>query len=146
MTCLRCGRTVPDQILLCPECRAPKKQLRDANSAFTPEEQLQKKVTSLEKRTWRQKRRIILLVLVCLLAVALLGHAIHTLMEQNTKLSSQNTLINSQEAAIKEAQNEKEQDDLLIETQREQLTEARNIIDIYHRYTGLNPEEIPEVP
>ena len=145
MTCLRCGRTVPDQVLLCPDCRTPKKRLRDANSALTPEERLQKQVASLEKRTSRQKRWMILLILACVLSISLLGHAAHTLLKQNDRLSSQNTLINSQEAAIKEAQSALDQANLTIETQREKLTEAQNTIAEYYRFTGLNPQEIPAI-
>ncbi len=122
MTCLRCGRTVPEQILLCPECRTPKKRLLDANSALTPEEQLQYQVSTLKKRTSRQKRRIVLLVVVCVLALTMLGFTSYTLWTQSARLASQNTLIKSQEAAIAEAQ---------------------NTIAAYYRYTGLNPQEIP---
>lgn len=137
MTCLRCGRTVSDQILLCPECRTPKKRLHDPNAALTQEEQLQKQISSLQKRIGRQKHRIIFLVLICLLTVSLLGYAIHTLLAQNARLSSQNTLIKSQEVAIQEAQNALEQANLTIDTQRDILTEAQETIAKY--YTGLNP-------
>ncbi len=139
MTCLRCGRTVPDQLLLCPDCRTPKKRQCDANSALTPEERLQKQVASLEKRTSRQKRRMLFLVLACLLSIALLGHAVHTLMKQNDRISTLNTKVNSQEAAIAKMQSELTQANLTVEAQREKLLEAENTIAEYHRSSAWNP-------
>ena len=60
MNCLRCGRTVPDQVLFCPECAQkapPRRSLRRVDTDFDPnQEESSAEVQGLRHRISRLHR------------------------------------------------------------------------------------------
>ena len=145
MNCLKCGRTVPDQILLCPECLSKKDS--PAQTKIEPlQEELQKEqIKKLRRKLRRLRQLLALFVLLALAAAAMLMGQWHLMLEQNSRIESQTSRINSLETAMQEIQSELEQANALNDTMKNALADARQTMDQYQTHTGLSPEEIAAV-
>ena len=146
MNCLRCGRTVPDQILLCQECLAEKDKPVQAKIEPLQEEVQKEQIKTLRRKNRRLRRTLALLTVLGLLAAALLMAQWYFMEQQDDRIDSQTSRINSLETALEETQSQVEQANVLNESMKDSLTTAQQTIEQYQAVTGLSPEEIATLP
>ena len=146
MNCLRCGRTVPDQILLCQECLAEKDKPVQAKIEPLQEEVQKEQIKTLRRKNRRLRRTLALLTVLSLLAAALLMAQWYFMEQQDDRIDSQTSRINSLETALEETQSQVEQANVLNESMKDSLTTAQQTIEQYQAVTGLSPEEIATLP
>lgn len=133
MNCLKCGRTVPDQTLLCPDCLKTREYVSRV-PAPTPEESREQRIAQLTRSRRRARRWLALFVVLALAASALLTAGWFYTRQLNERLSVQTSRINSLETVVAEQQSEME----AMEKQYATQTEA---IEHYKILTGLTPEQ-----
>lgn len=146
MNCLRCGRTVPDQILLCPECLAEKDKPVQAKIEPLQEEVQKEQIKTLRRKNRRLRRTLSLFVVLGLLSAALLASQWYYMEQQDDRIASQTSRINSLETAMEETRSELEQANALNESMKDSLATAQQTIEQYQAVTGLSPEEIATLP
>ena len=146
MNCLRCGRTVPDQILLCQECLAEKDKPVQAKIEPLQEEVQKEQIKTLRRKNRRLRRSLTLFVVLSLLSAALLASQWYYMEQQDGRIASQTSRINSLETAMEETQSELEQANALNESMKDSLATAQQTIEQYQSVTGLSPEEIATLP
>lgn len=141
MNCLRCGRVVPDQILLCPACLAEKDKPVQAERELLQEDVQKEQIKALRKRLRGIRRRLAIFMLLAIAASALLVAQWYYMEQQSDRIASQTTRINSLETAMQETRSELEQANALNNAMNDALSEAQQKLDIYQAITGLTPEE-----
>lgn len=146
MNCLRCGRTVPDQILLCPDCLAEKDKPVHAKIEPLQEEVQKEQIKALRKKNQRLRRRLALLVVLALAATALLAGQWYLMEQQDDRIAAQTSRINSLETAMQETKSELDQANALNDSMKDSLATAQQTIEQYQAVTGLTPEEVTTVP
>lgn len=146
MNCLRCGRTVPEQILLCPECLAEKDKPVQAKIEPLQEEVQKEQIKTLRRKNRRLRRRLALFVLLALAASVLLAGQWYLMEQQEDRIASQTSRINSLETAMEETRSELEQANALNNSMKDSLATAQQTIAQYQSVTGLTPEEITTLP
>ncbi len=147
MNCLKCGRTVPDTVLLCPECLQVKKRpTAQAKPQPMGEELWQELLEKYRRRLRRVRRWLGAFVLGAVAAALLLAGSWYYLQEQNDRLNAQTSRINSLETAMQELQKELEQANALNKTAQDALTDAQRKLDAYEAYTGLTGNEVYLLP
>lgn len=146
MNCLKCGRTVPDGILICPECLAAAKAPVRTEPEPLQEELQKQKIEKLTKCRRRLKRWLAALIVLCVLGLAVLAGAAYYMMKQHSRLTAQTSRINSLETALEEEHSNLTQAEAANDTLRQSIAEERELIEAYEAYTGLSPEEITALP
>lgn len=147
MNCLKCGRTVPEKTLLCPEClRASKAAAAPKPMELPQEEILQANLKKQSHRVRRLRRGVAILVIFGILCAAALGFTGYYAIEQHRRLSTQISRINSLETVMEEQKAELEQAAAANAALRDSLSEQEAALDAYQTYTGLTPEEILSPP
>ncbi len=143
MTCLKCGRTVPEGTLLCAECRVQRPMATAPKPAPIREEQLLPKLHRSRRRL-RRWLAVSALVILCLIGLA--AGLFHYLHEQNSRIAAQTSRINSLETAISDVQKELDQANALNDTLRGNMTNLQQALAAYETLTGLSPEEVTAAP
>ena len=133
MNCLKCGRTVPDQTLLCPDCLKAREYVVRAPEP-TPEQSREQRIVQLTRSRRRARRWLALFVVLALAASALLAFGWTYVRQLEGRLSAQTSRINSLETVVSEQKSEME----AMEKQYATQTEA---IEAYKILTGLTPEQ-----
>lgn len=140
MNCLRCGRTVPDQVLFCPECTRKDRPARRAapppEAAFaSPEQEQAEAVQRLRGKLHRLRRWVAVLVLFALACLGLLGYGIVSTASQRSQLMVQVSKANSLQAAMDDLQDDLDAANALTDS-------MKAIIARYQEMTGLSPDEL----
>ncbi len=146
MTCLKCGRTVPTNIFLCPECLAMPKKSAPPEPEPLQEELQEEKIQKLSHRKRRLQRWLAVFLVLSLAATTLLAATVYDLHRQYNRVSAQTSKINSLETAMEELKSELEQTNALSDTMRKTITENQKILNAYRAYTGLSPDKMTTVP
>lgn len=146
MNCLKCGRTVPDQILLCPECLSGNDTLAKAKIEPLQEEVQKAQIVKLRRNLRRVRRFLALFVVLALAATVMLTGQWYLMQQQSSRIETQTSRINSLETAMQELQSELEQANALNDTMNSALAEAQQALDAYEAYTGLSPDMMDFVP
>ena len=142
MNCLKCGRTVPEGILLCTECLSVKKAPVPAEPEPLQEELQKQKIEKLTRSRRKLRRWVAALVVLCILGLAVLGAAAYYFNRQNTRITAQTSRINSLETVVGELKGELEQANTTIDALRDSIASEQELIGIYETFTGLTPDEI----
>ena len=138
MNCLRCGRTVPEQVLFCPECTRHNQQapVKASPVSFVNEEEKAREAAKKLRRSNRRLRRwVAVMTLVAILCVGVLGYGIVTTAAWRDQLASQITRANSLQMAMDDLQNDLTAANTLIDS-------MKDVISRYQAITGLSPEEL----
>lgn len=146
MNCLKCGRTVPDQILLCPECLSESKTPAKAKFAPLQEEVQKAQLVKLGKNLRLHRRLLAFFVVLTLAATVMLAEQWYLMQQQSSQIATQTSRINSLETAMQELQSELDQANALNDTMNSALAEAQQALDTYKAYTGLSPDMIDFIP
>ena len=146
MNCLKCGRTVPDQTLLCADCLREREKPVRREPDIPPEQAREKQLATLRKSRNRLRRWLALFVVAALLATAALGGAYVYARRLRRQLASQTSRINSLETVISEQQGQLEQATALNNTLRNKIDSDQQTIDAYEVLTGLTPDELNTPP
>ena len=146
MNCLKCGRTVPDQTLLCADCLRERTMPVRREPELTPEQNREKQIALLRKSRRRLRRWLALFVLLALLASAAVGGAYVYTRRLRRQIASQTSRINSLETVISEQQGKLDQVNALNNTLRDKIDSDQEAIDAYKILTGLTPEEVTTPP
>ena len=146
MNCLKCGRTVPDQTLLCADCLRERTMPVRREPELTPEQNREKQIALLRKSRRRLRRWLALFVLLSLLASAAVGGAYVYTRRLRRQIASQTSRINSLETVISEQQGKLDQVNALNNTLRDKIDSDQEAIDAYKILTGLTPEEVTTPP
>ncbi|MBE6931828.1 MAG: hypothetical protein E7464_00390 [Ruminococcaceae bacterium] len=146
MNCLRCGRTVPDQILLCPECLAEKDKPVQAKIEPLQEEVQKEQLKKLRKKHTRIRRCLALFMVLTIAATILLAGQWYIMQQQSDRMAAQTSRINSLETAMQETQSELDQANALNDSMKDAIATAQQTIEQYQTVTGLTPEEIETLP
>ena len=133
MNCLKCGRTVPEQTLLCPDCLKERTYVARIPEP-TPEQSRENRIAQLTKSRRRVRRWLALFVALALIASGLLTAGWFYTRELNERLTAQTSRINSLETVVSEQSSEME----AMEKRYASQTEA---IEVYKKLTGLTPEQ-----
>jgi len=140
MNCLRCGRTVPEQVLFCPECKRhdrhrPAKVPAPETTFANAEEQARAAAGRLRRSNRRLRRWIAAMSLFSVLIVGLLGYGIVKTADHRDQLAAQITRANSLQTAMDDLQS-----DLVAANA---LTDSmKDIISRYQAITSLSPEDL----
>ena len=146
MNCLKCGRTVPDQTLLCADCLRERTMPVRREPELTPEQNREKQIALLRKSRRRLRRWLALFVLLALLASAAMGGAYVYTRRLRRQIASQTSRINSLETVISEQQGKLDQANALNNTLRDRIDNDQAAIEAYQTLTGLSPEEVTTPP
>ena len=146
MNCLKCGRTVPDQILLCADCLRERKTPLGADANPSQEQSREQQLAGLRKRCRRLRRWVALFIVAVLLCGAALGGAYVYARRLRRQLASQTSRINSLETVISEQQGKLDQVNALNNTLRDHIDADQKTIDAYEILTGLTPDELNTPP
>ena len=138
MNCLKCGRTVPEQTLLCPDCQKERTYVARAPEP-TPEQSREQRIAQLTRSRRRARRWLALFLVLALVASGLLTAGWFYTRRLTERLSTQTSRINSLETVVSEQQSEMEAMEKRYATQ----TEA---IEAYKILTGLTPEQVLTPP
>ena len=141
MNCLRCGRVVPEKVLLCPTCLAEKDLPVQAEREPLQEDVQKEQIRKLRKSRRSLRRLLALFVVLALAATGMLGAQWHFMRQQSSRIATQTSRINSLETAMEETRSELEQAKALNDTMAAALSDAQQKLDIYQAFTGLTPEE-----
>ena len=146
MNCLRCGRTVPDQVLFCPECAQkapPRRSLRRVDTDFDPnQEESSAEVQGLRHRISRLHRWAAALALFSLVCLGLLGYGILRTSDERAQLAAQISKANSLQAAMDDLQEDLNAANALMDSMKNNLSENEAIISKYESRTGISPDEL----
>lgn len=146
MTCLKCGRTVPEDILLCSECLTAKK-IPISNTPLALEEDiLKQQIQKLSRFKRRSKRWLALFIVLFLLCAAALGGATYYVYKQYNRIIAQTSRINSLETALIEVKDELAQSNMLNDSLRDTVSRNQQFINAYEAYTNLTPDEVIDLP
>ena len=146
MNCLKCGRTVPDQTLLCADCLREREKPVRREPDIPPEQAREKQLATLRKSRRRLRRWLALFVVAAMLATAALAGAYVYTRRLRRQLASQTSRINSLETVISEQQGQLEQANALNNTLRSKIDSDQQTIDAYEILTGLTPDELNTPP
>lgn len=140
MNCLRCGRTIPEQVLLCPECTrhnrlAPAKVPTPVDTYVNEDEVIRETAKKLRRSNRLLHRWVAAMILFAVISVGLLGYGIVTISARRDQLAAQITRANSLQTAMEDLQSELTAANALIESMSQ-------IIARYGSITGLSPEEL----
>ena len=138
MNCLKCGRTVPEQTLLCPDCLKARTYVARAPEP-TPEQSREQRIAQLIKSRRRARRWLALFLVLALAASGLLTAGWCYTRRLNERLTAQNSRINSLETVISEQQSE-------MEAMEKQYATQTAAVEVYKKLTGLTPEQALEPP
>ena len=138
MNCLKCGRTVPEQTLLCPDCLKVRTYVARAPEP-TPEQSREQRIAQLIKSRRRARRWLALFLVLALAASGLLTAGWFYTRRLNERLTAQNSRINSLETVISEQQSE-------MEAMEKQYATQTAAVEVYKKLTGLTPEQALEPP
>lgn len=146
MTCLKCGRTVPEHTLLCQECLDSRNTPAPAAQEPLEEELEFQRIQKLQRRARRARKWLAVFIVLCILGAAVLAGAAYYIYRQYNRLSVQTSRINSLETAITETKEELERANARSETQRETIAEAQAIIEAFEARTGLTTDDVLAEP
>ena len=138
MNCLKCGRTVPEQTLLCPDCLKARTYIARAPEP-TPEQNRELRIAQLTKGRRRARRWMALFLVLALIASGLLTAGWFYTRRLNERLTAQTSRINSLETVVSEQQSE-------MEAMEKQYATQTAAVEIYQKLTGLSPEQALEPP
>lgn len=141
MNCLRCGRIVPDQVLLCPTCLTGKDAPVRAEREPLQEDVQKEQIRKLRKSSKFLRRMLALFVALAVAATVVLVGQWRLMQQQSDRIASQTSRINSLETAMQETRGELEQARALSDSMADALYDAQQQLDIYQALTGLSPEE-----
>ncbi len=141
MNCLRCGRTVPDQVLLCPTCLTEKDAPVRAERELLQEDLQKEQIKTLRRKLRGLRRSLALFVLLAIAATVMLAGQWYYMEQQSDRIASQTSRINSLETAMQETRSELEQANALNDSMKNALSDAQQKLDMYQEITGLTPEE-----
>lgn len=141
MTCLKCGRTVPEGILLCADCRAVKIRT-PLPMEISNEEQLQLTLSKVTKSRRRLKRLWVTALVLFLLSFAGLAGMGHLHIKEQAQITSLNTKVNSLETALDDRKKALEQQEAVMETLRSEDDRQKKELEAYEAYTGIKPESV----
>ena len=142
MNCLKCGRTVPENTLLCADCLRERTKPTRREPEITPEQSKEQQIAALRKSHRGLRRALALFVMVALLATAALGGAYFYVRRLRQQLSSQTSRINSLETVISEQEGQLAQANALNNTLRDKIDSDQKTLDAYEILTGLTPDEV----
>ncbi len=146
MNCLKCGRTVAENTLLCADCLRERKAPVRREPELTPEQTREQRLAALQKSRRRLRRWLALFIVAALLATAALGGAYVYTRRLRRQLATQTSRINSLETVISEQEGQLEQTNALNNTLRDSIDRSQEAIDAYQILTGLTPEEVTSPP
>lgn len=141
MNCLRCGRVVPEQVLLCPTCLSEKDKPVRVERELLQEDVQKEQIKTLRRKLRRLRRSLAFFALLAIAASAMLAAQWYYMEQQSDRIASQTTRINSLETAMQETRSELEQANALNDSMKEALSEVQQKLDLYQAATGLTPEE-----
>ena len=146
MNCLRCGRTVPENTLLCADCLREREKPVRREPELSPEQTREKRFAALRRSRRRLRVWLALFIVFSLLASAALAGGVYYGRRLQRQLASQTSRINSLETVISEQQGQLEQANALNGTLRDTIDRDQKTIDAYQVFTGLTPDEIAALP
>ena len=142
MNCLRCGRTVAENTLLCADCLREREKPVRREPELTPEQTREKRFAAMSRSRRRLRGWLALFVVFALLASAAIAGGFFYVRRLQRQLSSQTSRINSLETVISEQQGQLEQANALNGILRDTIDRDQQTIDAYQSFTGLTPDEI----
>ncbi|MBE7005851.1 MAG: hypothetical protein E7424_01720 [Ruminococcaceae bacterium] len=142
MNCLKCGRTVPENTLLCADCLRERAKPTRRQAELTPEKSKEQQIAALRKRCRSLRRALALFVAAALLATAALGGAYVYVRRQRHQIASQTSRINSLQTVISEQEGQLAQANALNNTLRDKIDSDQKTLDAYEILTGLTPDEV----
>ena len=142
MNCLKCGRTVPDNVFLCAECLRERVKPMRRELEITPEQSKEQQLEVLRKSQRSLRRTLALFVVAALLATAALGGAYVYTRRLRQQFISQISRINSLETVISEQEGQLDQANALNNTLRDKIDSDQKTLDAYEILTGLTPDEV----
>ena len=137
MNCLKCGRTVPDQTLLCADCLRKTAKPTRLEPDLPPEQTKEQQISALRRDSRRLHRWLALFVVAAMLASA---------RRMRRQLASQTSRINSLETVISEQEGQLAQANALNNTLRDKIDSDQKTLDAYEILTGLTPDEVLTPP
>ena len=146
MNCLKCGRNVPDQTLLCADCLREREKPTRREPDIPPEQARERQLASLRKSRRRLRAWLALFIVIALAATAALGGAYVYSRRLRRQLTSQTSRINSLETVISEQQGQLAQANALNSTLRDKIDSDQRTMDAYEILTGLTPDEVLSPP
>ena len=146
MNCLKCGRTVPDQTLLCADCLRKSAKPTRLEPDLPPEQTKEQQISALRRDRRRLRRWLALFVVAAMLASAALGGAYLYARRMRRQLASQTSRINSLETVISEQEGQLAQANALNNTLRDKIDSDQKTLDAYEILTGLTPDEVLTPP
>lgn len=138
MNCLKCGRTVPEQTLLCPDCLKARTYTVRAPEP-TPEQSREQRIAQLTRSRRRARRWLALFIVLALAASGLLTADWFYTRRLNERLTAQTSRINSLETVVSDQQKE-------MEAMVKQYATQTEAIEAYKILTGMTPEEVLTPP
>ena len=142
MNCLKCGRTVPENTLLCADCLRERAKPIRREPEISPEKSKEQQIALLKKGRRRLRRWLALFAVTAMLATAALGGAYVYTRRLRQQISSQTSRINSLETVISEQQGQLAQANALNNTLRDKIDSDQRTLDAYEILTGLTPDEV----
>ncbi len=146
MNCLKCGRTVSDQTLLCADCLREREKPVRRELDIPPEQTRERQLAQLRKSSRRLRGWLAAFVVAAMLASAALGGAYLYARRLRRQLASQTSRINSLETVISEQQGQLAQANALNNTLRDKIDSDQQTMDAYEILTGLTPDEVLNPP
>ena len=138
MNCLKCGRTVPEQTLLCPDCLKARTYVARAPEP-TPEQSREQRITQLTRSRRRARRWLALFVVLALAASGALTAGWFYTRRLNERLTAQTSRINSLETVVSDQQSQ-------MEAMVKQYATQTEAIEAYKILTGMTPEQVLTPP
>ena len=136
MNCLKCGRTVPENTLLCADCLRERAKPTRRQAELAPEKSKEQQIAALRKRCRSLRRALALFV------AAALGGAYVYVRRQRHQIASQTSRINSLQTVISEQEGQLAQANALNNTLRDKIDSDQKTLDAYEILTGLTPDEV----
>ena len=146
MNCLRCGRTVPDSVLLCADCLREREKPVRREPELSPEQTREKRLAALLRSRRRLRGWLALFIILALLASAAAAGGFFYTRRMQRQINSQTSRINSLETVISEQQGQLEQANAMNGILRDTIDHDQQTIDAYQTLTGLTPDEVDALP